>query len=485
MQASTTPTVPKALRESKRVKPFALTGKFPTIARLRTWKTEFMSRVAAASFRGDDLVVTWLQDVEDPAHDLETLRGDPPSYPWPLLNRFVRDALSALSGHGEFANVLARKTNDELRVHKQMLNGRQIYWLLLQFFQTGDAMAQTYHITDLQAVTYPGDENMGVFLDQWKNIADNLVDNLPDATMAGMLLFRIKASIELKSDIDHYNRVDMNHKDHSYDFLISCLTRRSIATRKEQNREREQQAVVQALRSSGVAGAAGAEDDRRPPKDKKAKKEKADKKPKKEKQSKKDKDDSDEDVRAGAAGAKGGGGRGKGEGKRGKRDESRGRSSSAGREPPQPSWRDIHPAWKSKGTICRNSLLGRCDNGKDCKFFHPSESSEMPAGKTSICSFYQDKNRGCTFDSCRDAHLGVGAEAAAWLVKTRKAERSESRSKSKGKGKGKSQSRGSGSGGSGGENGGICFAWKKSGKCMRADACSFKHPKGMEGKGAR
>ena len=101
------------LRESKRIKPFTIPGGLPTIGRLRIWKTELMSRVSAASCRSDNLVVSWLKEVEDPAHDFETLRGDPIAYPWPNLNTKLRDALVTLIGQkGEMANIMQRRTDE-------------------------------------------------------------------------------------------------------------------------------------------------------------------------------------------------------------------------------------------------------------------------------------------------------------------------------------------------------------------------------------
>ena len=114
---------------------------------------------------------------------------------------------------------------------------------------------------------------MAAFLYQWLNIAENLVDQLPDATMAGLLLERIKHSIELKSDIDQYHRYGPSHRDHTYQFLIGAIQRRVNLARKDANRDREMEAIERSVK--GPVGAAGCEEPgRNKNKNKKAKKDK-------------------------------------------------------------------------------------------------------------------------------------------------------------------------------------------------------------------
>ena len=453
--------IPSHLRESKRVKPFTLSGKFPTIARLKNWKTEFLSRVAAASYRGDDLVVAWLNEVEDRDHDLESLRGNPDAFPWPLLNTCLRDALTTFAGtQGEFAGLLTRKTADEVRVHKCLLNGRQCYYLMLQFFATSDSLSQAYNIADLEKIQYPGDEHLAHFLHTWNNVADNMITEIADEPLAEMLLKRIGKSVELKSDVGQYWRLPLGHKDRTYGFLIGCMNRRVQQERKETNRDRQLQAVADSCKTP-AAGAVGAEGSER-----KGKKGKKETKAKKSKKDKKERDSSDDDAPATPAADRGQGGRGRGGGLT---------------PPPKPTWIPIDPAWKGK-SICKKSLVGKCPNGAECQKFHPAESDNMPQGKANICSFFQDSARGCNNRNCPDAHMGVGPEAAEWFVNCRKSERTASREARERKGKGG----GKGQGDQSADVCDICNQWKKEGKCTRLDnggGCKFKHPREMAGRG--
>ena len=157
-----------------------------------------------------------------------------------------------------------------MKHHDGLLNGRQIYWLLIKHLATAEDLIQVYELADLQKVVWHGDEHIETFLTQWLNISRNLRDTLSDATLSSLLLIQLKKSTELKSDIDHYNRVGVDHKDHSYEFLLNCLRLRVNLRRQEINQEKQQEAVRQALKSTGghATGAAGAEGDEKTKKQK-------------------------------------------------------------------------------------------------------------------------------------------------------------------------------------------------------------------------
>ena len=124
----------------------------------------------------------------------------------------------------------------------------------------------------------------------------------------------------------------------------------------------------------------------------------------------------------------------------------------------------IKPEWKGK-TICKKSIIGKCDLGEECKDFHPND--HLPNGKIRICSFYQDANRGCKNGAnCKDAHVGLGPEAAKFLISNRIASRSPSRAPKGGKDEGSK----------------VCRSWRQRGTCPRGADCKFEHPEDMKGK---
>ena len=201
--------------------------KFPTVGRLKAWETELYAKVRAASFRADDLSIKWLKAVKDPDADLDSLRGNPVQYPWPILNNFLSDALIKMVGtQGEFSTTLSRLNQEEIKTYEVMLNGRQILWLLYKHLSTSEDLIQVYDMLNLQKIKYHGDDFMSQFIDQWVDVSMNMRDDVSDDTLALLLLEQIKDSPELKSDIDHYRRVDNNHKDHSFEYLLGCLKRR-------------------------------------------------------------------------------------------------------------------------------------------------------------------------------------------------------------------------------------------------------------------
>ena len=90
----------------------------------------------------------------------------------------------------------------------------------------------------------------------------------------------------------------------------------------------------------------------------------------------------------------------------------------------------MDPMFNSKEP-CRKFLAGLCPHEeKDCKFKH----IKWPPGKTTICTWFNSKGKGCKKgDDCPQHHLAVGQPALDFLL----AHRAKSQSPGPGKGKGK------------------------------------------------
>ena len=131
-------------------------------------------------------------------------------------------------------------------------------------------MGKASHISDLERVQYHGDEYMAAFLQNWQNIAENVVDEMPDVTLASMLLERIKHSIELKSDIDQYDRYGSRIKIISTSFCWDACGvalrrhRRTATTNVSYSMLLTPFAPLLVLQASRMAGSSWASRRRRP-----------------------------------------------------------------------------------------------------------------------------------------------------------------------------------------------------------------------------
>ena len=308
----------------------------------------------------------------------------------------------------------------------------------------------------------------------------------------------------MKGDIDQYWRVGPGHKDQSYKFLLGCMQRRVQQTRKDINREKQTQDLNERVRNPGQQGLPGANDE--PSNGKKNKKGNKDKKGKKERRER-----STDPGSAGLAAEL----QAKME-RQQKHIENQNNQianlkkkveappppaalpAERGRPPtrdPKPiKFRALDARLKGK-TLCKKFIVGTCPHStSDCKEHH----LEYPEGKTQVCSFFQDEEKGCKFgDSCKNWHIGLGKPAGEYLVNTKR-EQSQSRSQSPsggGRGRGRGRGRGGGRGAGGGrrsqsqdsrgsqgsgvseKSGDECRSWAKYGSCVRGMKCKFQHSK--------
>ena len=103
---------------------------------------------------------------------MDSLQGNPSAHPWPQLNIALAEALFKMVGtQGEFASVLSRTSQEEIKVYQGMLNGRLALWMLYKHMSTSEDLIQVFAFLSLQKIRYHGDELMGNILDQWANVS--------------------------------------------------------------------------------------------------------------------------------------------------------------------------------------------------------------------------------------------------------------------------------------------------------------------------
>ena len=118
---------------------------FPTITNLRSWRHEVGKILAAASGNNDTREVAWANEVLDEKHTFEALAdsGEPR---FRTLDLRLSAALTACVRNAPTARAL----HDDLLVKEEkahaagtMLRGRQILFMLNEFFKTSVHMAKS------------------------------------------------------------------------------------------------------------------------------------------------------------------------------------------------------------------------------------------------------------------------------------------------------------------------------------------------------
>ena len=310
--------------------------KFPHIGDVPVWKQNVARNLTVATGRIDYKEISWINEVQKVGQTMEGLADSGKGKRFKQLD--IRLAVSLVAcvkeGCPELNRTIQRKENELMEAKGQCLRGRQIMWLILDYFKTNQEMSVVYTVQDLTGLEWLGDKNMHTFKYFWDTMVARMRSEFSEATLSEILVGKLEKSVELKEDIRHYQRSPAGHPDRSYHYLLSCMDRHLARQRLYKNRQDNQLA----MKKHGAAPA--------PPEDPKKKK-------KKKKKSKKGDQSETEAEEAAPGPEKPKKPRKKGSGKGGSSDEDPRRKKA-----------------------CIYFQRNECKRGKDCPFKHKKVSPE-------------------------------------------------------------------------------------------------------------
>ena len=352
---------------------------FLSAPRFRAWKLTFKKKIASGSGRPRE-AFAWINEIEKATswEELKSKEGDE----YETLNAKIAAGSSDVL-HGEFQ----RKINvmeERAAIKGEMINGRQIAWMIYDHFKLTAQDGAILNFTDLQSVTLKGD-NVAQFMNNWEMTLSGMNKIPTDDILESLFQSQIKKSKQLESAFALYEE-GITHRgdDHSYERLMKMVNAHLAKRRLDANRN----AMDVAIAGKGFAGKGGKgpkilagdcptfmkkghcsrgkscpfthDYDRAPPRKPKGK------------------------------------GKGKGKGKPSERGRSSSRDSSKSSRPS----RGTSPSGQADAPACRNFLQGKCNNDS-CKYWHPP-----------ICRFFKqgkcDAGKRCTF-----LHTGTANPAGA------------------------------------------------------------------------
>jgi len=227
----------------KQVSERILLGGWPQIKGFRSWKIAFMKSVATASKRPDK-AYEWILLVEKAKSfdDLYT-SGD-----------FAElDALLSVEWDkiitGEFKKKIQIKEIEYAKVGK-MVKGRQITWMVYQYFKTTDIDGAMLEWDELIHIEMQGDNVQG-FLNAWDSTCLN-VNELPDGHfLEAMFKKQLEKSTQLKGALALYQQdITQRGQPKSYDKL-----RQIVELHLEEQRLKRNQAALSSRGREGYVNA--------------------------------------------------------------------------------------------------------------------------------------------------------------------------------------------------------------------------------------
>ena len=204
---------------------------WPSQRQLRSFKMSARKNIAGASGRPEDAFKCWAKS--EFAKSIEELEDDE-GY----------DSLSAKAAiglhkkcHGEFKRQI-EIIEEELALQDKMLNGRQLYWLILQELSRDKADGQITDLEDLLAVELKGD-NLRAYQNEWKHTLLHLSERekYTDLMLESLYHRQLKECPQFKKTMEAYKAEIIQHRaEKSYQTLFDMVENFLEGQRQERNR---------------------------------------------------------------------------------------------------------------------------------------------------------------------------------------------------------------------------------------------------------
>ena len=192
----------------------------------------------AASDRPDE-AWPWIMEVwpdrEDKKRLLEEL-GEPGKFV--TLDTRILAALTRPAKGDLAQRILTAK--EECAKEGKATRGRQVLFMLDQYFKTSEEAGNLYSLEDLLRVSRHGEGIIDLkrFLNAWDSVIAGMKKPPEEKVLKDILLRQVRSCHLLRYDIDTYDRCRDDDPNKSYDFLMRCVRGLIERDRRRENRER-------------------------------------------------------------------------------------------------------------------------------------------------------------------------------------------------------------------------------------------------------
>jgi hypothetical protein len=207
-------------------------GAWPTTLQFPEWKRTLRSEIASASDHPTE-AIEWIFIVEHVDVTYDDMKADV-NDPFRGLDAKLQTALGKIT-KGEPARKLAI-IMDKLAENGKLLSGRQhLLFLYLEFKKDGhktDAIAYG----NLEKIVFKGDEGaLENFLTLWDSLLMTFRAQPSDDHLYATFHSRVKGVAGLKIVIDYLDRIDYEHDDKTYSYLMGAA--RGLVDRRRTERQ--------------------------------------------------------------------------------------------------------------------------------------------------------------------------------------------------------------------------------------------------------
>ena len=231
--------------------------KFPTLASLKQWHSQLIRNLVLASGRTDHVELRWLDEILKVGAKFEDFHNSGGAR-FATLDIKLHCAMTQVIKDG--CRTLAAKLStleDEAMAKGMLLKGRQLVWLVHDWFRLNPEMQQVYGLQAITDLEWYGDNNISAFVDMWKLVTTNNSIVLTEPQKAELLVQKMAPSKVLAQDIAYWRRLPHGNEQRTHDYLITSMLRYLDRTHMDKNVEAQRRLVAPPGGKAPTAAATG------------------------------------------------------------------------------------------------------------------------------------------------------------------------------------------------------------------------------------
>ena len=247
---------------------------FPTSGEMTNWMIALGLSCVCWGF-SDEMEIDWLAECSSTTFEEFNQSGwasRSPPLPFDTLDRWRKlDFALAKALRGIIKQSKESLTEDvilktrECAQSKSILKGRQIVWMMLDYFKANRTLQEQYKYQDIEPLKWMGDEKLPQFFTKWTVITTGMVVPLDNRILCHIFLERIRPSKKLASDVHEFDRMRDDDTYKNLKWLTDSIDRllqreRMLSARALQTKRIQSGASLTTEQSNANSNAAPAQD---------------------------------------------------------------------------------------------------------------------------------------------------------------------------------------------------------------------------------
>ena len=219
-------------------------GKVPSqSSEVNSWLNSVDSAVRACAVDGLK-AWRWVREVRTSGMELKDFSRSGSAHKR-LDHKLCQAILEKLGSTSPLAQHVQQQSREWEAKFDQPLTGRQVLWLVLDYFGVNDAQRVAFSTKELEATKWLGDAHMEEFLNAWSSVYDQMKHKPDPSFVRDLFIERLRKSNRACSGIvQAYDMAPDGALERTYDFMLAQLQRRIKQIRDDRNKESMSRAVL-------------------------------------------------------------------------------------------------------------------------------------------------------------------------------------------------------------------------------------------------